>query len=138
MYCMNSRWRWIDFHLVTKLTNRANTLFIRKNLNCTTVSVWVGDFMFILKFGDSYCLTVTVGRKQTGMKVILKIGEDYFQLFNWFQLFFCLKRNSKNCRTVSQNRSKITLLKEGVDGFSYFHWFSVKKNYSHNHPWKIQ
>jgi 7-keto-8-aminopelargonate synthetase-like enzyme len=30
----------IDFHLVTKLTNSANTLFIRKNLNCTSVGVW--------------------------------------------------------------------------------------------------
>jgi len=44
-------------------------------------------------------------------------GMIFFQLFNWFQLFFC-ERNSK-----SQNRSKMTFLKGGVDGFSYFQLF---------------
>ena len=42
----------------------------------------------------------------------------FFQLFNWFQLSF-----SENCfpkvARHSQNRSKMDLLKEGVDGLSY-------------------
>jgi hypothetical protein len=44
-------------------------------------------------------------------------GWFFFQLFNWFQLF-----SSKNCLTKyaghGQNRSKMTILKGVVDGFS--------------------
>ena len=50
---------------------------------------------------------------------------DYsFQLFNWLLLF-----SSENCfpkvALHGQNRSKMTILKGGVDGFSYFSLISV-------------
>jgi len=47
------------------------------------------------------------------------IRDDFVQIFNWFQLFF-----SENCfpkvAGYDQNRSKMTILKGGVDGVSYF------------------
>ena len=43
----------------------------------------------------------------------------FFQLFNWFQLLFCEKEIPKIAEN-SQNRSKTTFLKAGVDDFSYF------------------
>jgi hypothetical protein len=40
---------------------------------------------------------------------------------NLFQLFFCKKEIPKIAEHMySQNRSKMTFLKRGVDGFSYF------------------
>jgi hypothetical protein len=51
-------------------------------------------------------------------------GMIFFQLFNWFQLFFCEKEILKTAGN-SQNKSKMTFLKWGLDGFSYFLWFSV-------------
>ena len=61
----------------------------------------------------------------------------FFQLFNWFQLFFCEKEILK-IAGHSQNRSKMTFLKGGVDGFSYFHWFSVILFSIQNHPWILE
>ena len=45
--------------------------------------------------------------------------EDFFQLFNWFYLFFSGEKLQK-VAGYSQNRLKLTILKGGVDGFSYF------------------
>jgi hypothetical protein len=45
--------------------------------------------------------------------------DDYFQLFNWYLLFSSEKLNSKCCRTC-KNRSKMDILKVGVDDFNYF------------------
>ena len=61
-------------------------------------------------------------------------GWFFFQLFSWFQLFFC-EREIQKITGHSQNRSKMTFLKEGVDGFSYFHWFSIILFSIQNHPW---
>jgi len=46
----------------------------------------------------------------------------FFQLFNWFKLF---SSETKLLKIVgyNRNRSKITFLKRGLNGFSYFHWF---------------
>ena len=55
---------------------------------------------------------------------IYNFREDFFQLFNWFYLFFCEKEIPK-FPGHSRNRFKLTFLKGGIDGFSYFQWFSV-------------
>ena len=55
--------------------------------------------------------------------------DDFF-----FQLFFCEKEILK-IAGHDQNRSNMTFLKGSVDGFSYFHWFSVILFSTQNHPW---
>jgi hypothetical protein len=53
-------------------------------------------------------------------------GMFFFQLFNWFQLF--LSENSfQKVAGHGQKRSKMTILKGGVDGFSYI-YSSMKYN----------
>jgi hypothetical protein len=58
------------------------------------------------------------------LTVTLRRDKTNHQLFNWFQLF-----SSENCFPKiaghSQNRSKMTILKGGVDVFSYFSFVSV-------------
>ena len=53
------------------------------------------------------------------------INQEWFlQIFNWFQLFsseYCFAEVTGHCEIWYQ----MTLLKEGVDGFSYFHWFQL-------------
>ena len=58
--------------------------------------------------------------------------EVFFQLFNWFQLFFCEKEIWKLQDTVRTGQK--WLFKGGVDGFNYFHWFSVILFSIQNHP----
>ena len=55
------------------------------------------------------------------LTLVIWCRDNLFQLFNWFQLFFCKKEIPKIAvHMYSQNRSKMTFLKRGVDGFSYF------------------
>ena len=51
---------------------------------------------------------------------IIYIRDDFFQLFNIFRILFCGKKNPK-ITGHSQNRSIMTFLKGGVNGFCYFH-----------------
>ena len=44
---------------------------------------------------------------------------NYIFVFNWFQVFFCEKQ-ILNVAGHGQNKSKMEVLKQGVDGFSYF------------------
>ena len=48
--------------------------------------------------------------------------DDFFQLFNWFQVFSSDKDIPKRCKS---EQLKKKLLQGGVDDFSYFRWFSV-------------
>jgi hypothetical protein len=45
--------------------------------------------------------------------------DDFFQLFNWFHLYSSEEKIPK-VAGHGQNRSKIDILKEVVDDFSYF------------------
>jgi len=60
----------------------------------------------------------------------------FFRLFNWFQLFYSENYFPKVAGHV-QNRSKMTNLKGGVDGFSYFFILlvSVILFSNQDHPW---
>ena len=51
-------------------------------------------------------------------------GRIFFSYLTDFSYFFCEKEILKVARH-GQNMSKMTILNGGVDGFSYFHWFSV-------------
>jgi hypothetical protein len=64
-----------------------------------------------------------LGQNETQFIYSYNYRDDFFQLFNWFQLFSC-----ENCfpKVVGhgQNRSKMTILKGGVMASAIFHWFS--------------
>jgi len=67
------------------------------------------------------------------MTSYFNVRDDFCQLFNRFQLF-----SSENCFPKvaghSQNRSKMTILKGGVYGFSFFSLISVILFTNQDHP----
>ena len=62
----------------------------------------------------------------------VNIREDFFQLFYWFQIF-----SAENCFPKIKNRSKMTILKEGVDGFSYSSLHSVILFSNQDNVWNM-
>ena len=60
----------------------------------------------------------TRSKPRCSRKEIHSFRVDSFQLFNWFQLFYSIFFSK--VAGHGQNRSKMTILKGGVDGSSYF------------------
>jgi hypothetical protein len=58
---------------------------------------------------------------------------NFCQLFNWFQLFSYENKFQKLQDMIKTGKKKRPF-KGVVDGFSYFHWFSVLSFLNQNHP----
>jgi hypothetical protein len=64
-------------------------------------------------------LKTSIQKQMMGhIQTLYSIRDDFFHIFNRFQLFLW-KKFLKDVEH-SQNRSRLTFLKGGVDGFSYF------------------